>query len=234
MIKRILLQAFAIVAICALPGKLTAQNGKLILKFVHLANEKKIIRNDSVYSTPNGEPYTISKLRYYVSEIGSGKPSRNIFLVDAFGPDSIEMKLPAGHYQQLSFLLGVDSLLNCSGAQDGALDPLKDMFWTWNSGYVMFKLEGKSDSSHADLNRIEQHIGGYKGENKTMRRITLNLPEKLVIDQKKTHTVVIEVDLDKYWNKASISANPVIVIPGTLAKRAADNFPLMFRVKSIL
>jgi len=233
MSKKILLQAVAFVVICMLHSSLFAQNGNLVLKFVHIANGK-IVHHNGMFTTPNGEPYTISKLKYYVSNVELGKSFQHTHLVNAFGADSIEMKVPPGNYRQLSFLLGVDSLLNCSGAQDGALDPLNDMFWTWNSGYVMFKLEGISDSSHADLNRIEQHIGGYKGENKTMRRISFDLNEKLTIGPKETHTIVIEVDLDKFWDKGSIAKNPVIVIPGVLAKQAADNFPFMFRVKTIL
>ena len=56
--------------------------------------------------------------------------------------------MPAGNYNSLSFLLGVDSMHNVSGAQTGALDPANDMFWTWNSGYVMAKMEGASPRLH--------------------------------------------------------------------------------------
>jgi hypothetical protein len=48
----------------------------------------------------------------------------------------------------IRFLLGVDSARNVSGIQTGALDPARGMFWTWNSGYVMAKIEGSSPSAH--------------------------------------------------------------------------------------
>ena len=56
----------------------------------------------------------------------------------------LNLYLPEGDYTELQFLLGVDSLHNVSGAQTDDLDPAKDMFWTWNSGYVMAKMEGNS------------------------------------------------------------------------------------------
>ncbi len=72
------------------------------------------------------------------------------------------------------FLLGVDSLHNVSGAQTDALDPAKDMFWTWNTGYVMAKLEGNSPSSALVNNKYEFHVGGFSGKYNVLKKI-LNL-----------------------------------------------------------
>ncbi len=208
---------------------------EFIIKFVHTANGKRIIQNDSIYYTPGGEPYTISKLKYYVSNLDMNTARKSCFLIDAFGIDSFTVRPQIGLYAFLSFLLGVDSARNVSGAQDGALDPLNDMFWTWNSGYVMFKLEGNSDSSLADLHRIEHHIGGFAGTNYTMRRINLSLPKKMHANTGR-HVITVEMNLDNYWrsvNNISISETPVIVTAGALAKRSADNFPQMFTIKSV-
>ena len=59
---------------------------------------------------------------------------------------SFTISLAANKYDSVGFLLGVDSAGNTSGAQTGALDPLNDMFWTWNTGYVMEKT-GRNISS---------------------------------------------------------------------------------------
>ena len=150
--------------------------------FKTIANGKKLFLNDSVYTNSFKEIYTVSKLKYYVSNIhliysGKNKIKKSVQLIDASKKNNLKVQSYGTKIKGLSFLLGVDSLNNCSGAQSDALDPLNDMFWTWNNGYVMFKLEGKSDSSKADNNRIEQHIGGYKGAHKTMREIFLPLNE---------------------------------------------------------
>jgi hypothetical protein len=202
---------------------------KIVIKFEHIANGKKIVMNDSMYENNFGEKYTVSKLKYYVSNISfttkdALETDKKVFLIDASKNDSI-IKIEGRKIVGISFMIGVDSSLNCSGAQSGALDPLNDMFWTWNNGYVFFKLEGTSSSSTADRNRIEQHIGGYKGEYKAMRKIFLPI-------KKMSNTIIIQMNLDKYWDNIKIAETPVIAAPGKEARKAADGFVGMFSVKS--
>jgi hypothetical protein len=206
---------------------------KVIIRFENIANGKKIIFNDSIYENAFGEKYTVSKLKYYVSNIclltkGALEIDKTIYLIDAVKENTI-IKKDGRKIVGISFLLGVDSALHCSGAQSGALDPLNDMFWTWNNGYVNFKLEGKSASSVADNNRIEQHIGGYKSEYKTMREIVLSINEKYFL---KKNSITIQMNLDKYWNGIKIAETPVISTSGVLAKKAADNFTKLFSIKN--
>lgn len=205
---------------------------KIVVRFENIANGKKIVLNDSLYENNFGEKYTVSKLKYYVSNIclltkGALEVDKTVYLIDAAKENTI-IKKDGRKIVGISFLLGVDSILHCSGAQSGALDPLNDMFWTWNNGYIMFKLEGKSASSSADNNRIEQHIGGYKGEYKTMRKIVLLVNQKYFL---KNNTITIQMNLDEYWSGIKIAETPVIATAGALSKKVADNFVKMFKVK---
>lgn len=197
-----------------------------------------------MYSNYFGEQYRINKLKYYISNIIlSGeqdvKNPDNYYLVNAASEDNIiELSIPPGNYKNLSFLLGVDSLRNCSGAQTGALDPMNDMFWTWNSGYVMFKLEGNSPASTADLQRIEHHIGGYKGANNVATKINFNLSNDKPIEIKSNNSteIIIETNLDNYWHGKTdlkISEVPLCMIAGDLAIKIASNFQNLFSVKDI-
>jgi hypothetical protein len=204
---------------------------KIVVRFENIANGKKIVLNDSLYENNFGEKYRVSKLKYYVSNIclltkGALEVDKTVYLIDAAKENSI-IKKDGRKIVGISFLVGIDSALNCSGAQRGALDPLNDMFWTWNNGYVNFKLEGKSTSSSADNNRIEQHIGGYKGEYKTMRKVFLPINGKYFL---KNNKITIQMNLDEYWNGIKIVEMPVIAASGELAKKAADNFVGMFSV----
>ena len=202
---------------------------------------KVTCRGDDVILNKNlvnyfGENYTITKLKYYVSNVKfviheKRTKTSNVYLIDASKKNIISTPVPSKNISGISFLLGIDSALNCSGAQNGALDPLNDMFWTWNNGYIFFKLEGKSELSQADLHRIEHHIGGYKGSNKTMREIYLPINKAFLKGKK---NLVIQLDIDKYWNginKLNIAESPVIAIPGLQAKNAAANFNGMFSIK---
>jgi hypothetical protein len=210
------------------------KTGRLIIHFINVADNKKISK-DSNYTNAFGETYSISKLKYYVSnvQLNNFKETESYHLIDAFAEDSIVLNIPAGNYTSSNFLLGVDSLKNCSGAQSGALDPLNDMFWTWNSGYVMFKMEGKSAASNADQQRIEQHIGGYKGPFKTMRTINLPLGNTITVSPNENTSLNILVSIDKYWkgiNEIKIAESPVLMTISERSKNAADNFAGMFSV----
>jgi hypothetical protein len=207
---------------------------KIVVRFENMANGRKIVLNDSLYENAFGEKYTVSKLKYYVSNIclltkGALEIDKAVYLIDA-AKENIIAKKDSRKIVGISFLVGIDSALHCSGAQSGALDPLNDMFWTWNNGYVNFKLEGKSASSSADNNRIEQHIGGYKGEYKTMRKVFLPIDEKYFL---KNNAITIQMNLNKYWNGIKIAETPVIATAGALAKKVADNFTKMFTLKNV-
>lgn len=220
-----------------------AQNNyaELAIKFHYTANGKNLVLGDNNYINAFAESYSITRLKYYISNISLASKKNtaldyNVFLVDASVEGTIKIQAFPGEYTKLVFNLGVDSFLNCSGAQSGALDPLNGMFWTWNSGYVFFKMEGFSSASTADLHRIEHHIGGYRGPYKAERKIELELKEPLVINENSRHTLNIQVNLDPYWqgiNEIKIADHALVMIPGEQAKKSADNFAAMFSIISI-
>jgi len=218
------------------------QQGGLKIHFINTVNGLPLVLHDSSYSNPFNEVYTIHKLKYYISNVqvikktgGSPLKEKNSYhLVDA-GDTAIagfRFSLPAGSYTALDFVLGVDSLHNCSGAQTGALDPTNDMFWTWNSGYVMFKLEGSSALSNQVSKRIEYHIGGYAGANNVIKKIRLSNAFEVLANS--TTEFFIEADINKLWqqpNEIKITEAPVCTTPGALAKKIADNYSKMFSFK---
>lgn len=222
----------------------TSKTGTLRINFTNSVNGKPVVLRDSIYSNYFGEQYSISKLKYYISNITltDEKGSKNwggYYLMNAAsGDSSFEFNLQPGQYKNLEFLLGVDSIKNCSGAQTGALDPMNDMFWTWNSGYVMFKLEGTSPASTSDLQRIEYHIGGYKGSNNVSTKINFDFRDPALLDIKTNSVteILIETNLDHYWYgnaDIKIAASPVCTTTGELAKTIASNFKSLFSIKNI-
>jgi hypothetical protein len=222
----------------------TTENGLVELLFTHVVDEKPLVLHDSLYWNPHHEPYTVKKLKYYLTDFYlDDQPLRfgpdPYLLIDASKPNfPLRAGIPAGTYRTLRFRLGVDSIDNCSGAQTGALDPANDMFWTWNSGYIFFKLEGTSDSSNADLNRIEYHLGGYKSEQAIQSTIALtdehrgdilisNLPNQ------KTR-LLIAMNLQQFWGHNAavlkISELPLSMKPGIRADYFRQQFRQLFRI----
>jgi hypothetical protein len=226
-------------------------NGRYTVKlsFINFANGNDVELDSVTYINDFGEDYTISKLRYYITNIqlretGSGHIviiPNSYYLIDESNANSKSMSwiLDSGRYDQVSFLIGVDSARNVSGAQTGALDPANNMFWTWNSGYIQFKLEGKSPASTAVNNKIEYHIGGFKSTDNTVRRVTLNLPltKLLNIQSGSSGEVIIGADIDRLFNNThalNIAANPVCTTPGALAVKYADNYEGMFFIFDVI
>jgi hypothetical protein len=227
--------------------KTTANTGTVKITFINTVKGKPLALNTGSYTNPFGETYTVSKFKYYISHVSLIKGKDVFFepesyrLVDESKPDALHFSfaLDAGYYNSLNFMLGVDSLHNVSGAQSGALDPLNDMFWTWNNGYIMAKLEGHSPQSKIVNNKLEFHIGGFIGENKVLKNITLHFPpgKILNIQPGKSSEIIIEADIDAWWqqpNDIKIAEHAVCSTAGALAKKIADNYAKMFRIKDVV
>jgi hypothetical protein len=222
-------------------------SGTLKLSFANTVGSSPLVLNTQTYTNPFGENYTVSKFKYYITNIKLINPSvtmpenESYHLVDQSQAPSQQFSfaLPVNRYTAISFLLGVDSTRNVSGAQTGALDPLNDMFWTWNSGYIMAKLEGNSPVSAQPSNKVEYHIGGFKGANSVLKPIVLPLPSATPLDIRadKTSEIKITADLAKWWqnpNDIKIAVLPVCTTPGAQAKQVADNYANMFTLTDVI
>lgn len=156
--------------------------GSFTLEFENQVNEVPLVLGNQNYKNANGEDFSISVFKYYISNVSLTKDDGTIYkipesyiLVDASKPTSLLTSLsdiPTGDYTQISFLIGIDKERNLAGAQTGNLDPALGMFWTWNSGYIFVKLEGNSPQSTAANNSLTFHIGGIADPNNTIRSYT--------------------------------------------------------------
>lgn len=215
-------------------------NHSITLRF-HPMIGKEPLELGRSYVNLLGDTISVQRFKYYVSNIAItdavGKDvflfPKRYYLVDAedSASQSIRLSVPALPLKQIRFLLGVDSTRNVSGVQTGALDPLHGMFWTWNSGYIMAKLEGVSASAHVPGQRFTYHVGGYKAPNNTARLIMLDLPLTVA----PTDEVNIAADINAWFKgqfSLRIAENPICHSPGTLAVQIADNYSGMFTVSS--
>ncbi len=225
-------------------NKSIAFSVKLI--FINNVRGTKIFLNDSTYTNSFGEKYTITKLRYYVTNVSLRNGHNNIkeknsyHLIDESKTESqvVNLSLPEGDYNSLQFLLGVDSLHNVSGAQTDDLDPAKDMFWTWNTGYVMAKMEGNSPDSKLVNNKFEFHIGGFSGPYNVLKQVQLNFPGKIFhFVGGGAYQIIIHADINAWWqnpNDIKISDHAIITSPGKFAKEISDNYVNMFHIEKII
>ena len=218
--------------------------GTLGIAIQHMVNDRELNTDTAVYKNSLGQTYTIGNFKYYIGNItlintnGKDYHSDAYFLITEDDEHSKKIMLehiPAGAYTGIRFIIGVDSLHNCSGAQSGALDPANAMFWEWNTGYIFLKLEGKSPASTAPGKIIEYHIGGYRSPSNCIRAVELKFGQPLITGKEKMPELQLSVNI------AEILQGPEAIDFSTLpavtdfhnATGIADNYKDMFSIKTI-
>lgn len=158
---------------------LGAQNSFYLKPSLTFGDEQLHIQDD-VYNIP-GTSLKIEVLKFYIAHVTvSGDCDAPSFMLDDytlldFFEDTAHIKIhnpchisPATN---LSFQLGVDPAIQEAGVQSGDLDPMRGMYWTWNSGYIHFKLELKDTASSRPDGQTILHIGGYQANLSTIQRV---------------------------------------------------------------
>lgn len=229
----------------------------LIIRFDNVVGNDDLELNSKEYVNSSQEHFTVSQLQYFVSNIKlrreDGKlqvvnQPENYFLIqeNVAVTQTIQLNVPAGDYNQLSFVLGVDSLRNTMNISQrtGVLDPASSMdngmYWTWNSGYIFFKMEGESKAAATDPTgnrRFRFHIGGFGGYSaptiNNIKTITLDLKPAGVVKAKKGRkpVIVLQADVLKVFNATtpvSIATHPSVMF-SDYSVNIANNYSMMFK-----
>ena len=224
--------------------KVKQVNGKLQVNFKHVVANELLKLDSAYYKNELGQPFSIFKFKYYIGEIhlknsqGKDYVSKDYFLINEDEELSKQVTLnqiPNGNYTSIRFILGVDSLHNCSGAQSGALDPLNAMFWAWNTGYIFLKLEGNSSASKSPGGIFEYHIGGYKQPSNCIRTIEFDLTKNPIIINNKTSFLEIKTNVAEILKSPNTIDFSILssVTDSKNAELIANNYKDMFSVLSI-
>lgn len=220
--------------------------GKLNIEFENVI-DTVALQFGTNYINQNADTFKVSALQYYISNIIVTNTDNTQFvepnsyhLIDHSIPLSSVVSLinvPLGSYKSISFVLGVDSTRNASGAQTGDLNPANGMYWPW-IGYIMFKLEGTSlkvpvSNNHA----FAYHIGGYSGTLKAQRSFTFNFASTTA-----NVSTSITPEIHLQTNVLEVFKTPTIIDLGTTydvtsvnnrSKTIADNYADMIRFKHV-
>lgn len=214
---------------------------KLVLHFENYVGTIPLKLDSLTYKNELGQNYTVSKFKYYISNVCLEKQDSSevrfneSYLVNEEEPQSKNIAITGiheGNYTAINFIIGVDSIHNCSRAQEGALDPVNAMFWAWNTGYIFLKMEGKSTASKSPGNLLEFHIGGYKAPYNCIRKVTLHLDKGIILSNDKTSTIKIKADLSEMFKTPTAIdfSNISSVTDFHNATTMADNYKNMFSI----
>ena len=188
------------------------------------------LRLDMPITLPDGTPVTITQFRFYVGHFAfcrAGKViSRNdaFHLIDASNSSSFFVELDATTAalgDSISFLFGVDSLTNVSGAFGGDLDPTRGMYWAWNSGYINLKLEGTCPASPYASHAFELQMVGQFPAFATAHRIVLPVTG--------SGPWAVAVDVAPLLEAADIRTKCNVMSPGEAALRLSSTASSIFK-----
>ncbi len=208
------------------------------------------------YTTAAGDTVNFSKVKYYVSNFVLVKSDGSTYtipqdetyhLIDESIDSTQEItfeNIPAGDYTSVKYIIGVDSLRSTTDVSQrtGDLDPAgagADMYWSWNSGYIFFKIEGTSPQSTEMGNMFMYHIGGYGGYSSAttnnIRSISISGTEAIEVREGKNPEVHVYADVLQAFTTPtnySIASGAVVMMP-SMGAVIADNYADMFTINHI-
>lgn len=183
------------------------------------------------YPVSEKDSLTIDFLKFYISDItffkeGTqvGKSKEKHHLIDA--QNSLIYKalctIKKEKFDTITFLVGLDSKTQEKGIQGGVLDPTSQMYWTWQNGFINFKLEGESSLCPTRKNKFQFHVGGFQEPYATSQEVSL--------EAKGATPLVIKVDVASFFNAIDISQINTVTSPNKNAVMVSKVLPTLFSV----
>lgn len=231
MIKKLGYSIFILSCFCL---SAQAQSDSLVIRF-EMEFDKLPFELHKKYVSQTKDTLSVETFKCYISNIkiqyqdASSLAIKNrYYLLDLEHPETFKVPLtPKGnqHITTLTFDIGIDSLTASSGAMDGALDPIKGMYWAWQSGYINTKIEGKSSSCKTRNNEFKFHIGGYREPYYAKRTLSFD------INRKSSKDIIIGIDFNRFFSSLKLQETNSVMIPGKQALQLADYCSKMFYIK---
>lgn len=229
----------------------SSKKAELSIEFDNIVGAADLELNTGNYTNQSGETFNVTKLKYYVSNFKLTNVNGTeytvpqdscYFLIDEEDESTHEpvLRIPEGEYKTLTFTLGVDSLRNTKdiSQRTGVLDPTgtgADMYWSWNSGYIFFKMEGTSPASM--MGDYMYHVGLFGGMStptiNNIKTVSLDLTARGTPKVKtgKETNVHLMLDILKVFNGSSnfSIADHGMVMVDPFSATIANNYATMIK-----
>lgn len=166
---------------------------------------------EQVATDHNGYPVRLDNLQLYLAPVafrsnGEWVEGADVSLIDfSVHAQHIESNLEAGTYDAVRFGMGLPPEINTDidPASYPNSHPLSvigsaGMFWTWSSGYIFVKYEGKFALETGT--QLLEPVSYHCGTDASYRTVTLELSEPLVIASESTTNLTLTLDAAKALN----------------------------------
>ena len=179
-------------------------------------NNEKIVLNKA-YQNNYADNFSINKLQFYISDLRFYSQNKEVLeyhkkyiLIDIENENSLKISIPSNlMFDQVLFNIGIDEETNKTGAKGGDLDPIHGMYWTWNSGYINFKLEGLYNNN----NEFMFHIGGFMKPYNTLQKVKINIASE--------NNNKLELNFDRFLNSLDFNLDKILS-PGKNALKSSN------------
>lgn len=195
-------------------------------------NQQEIVLNDTFLVVDANQGTRINSLKFYLSDFKLLKEQSVVWsqddwvkLVDFSNKRTSTFSLPITsdiNFNAISFNLGIDSVTNVSGAFGDDLDPTNGMYWTWQSGYINLKFEGKLPINKGKAKNFEFHLGGYAYPYNSITKVVLPVNCKSKIE--------IAWNANKFLNTLDSLSSMHVMSPNVEAVRLSKNAAASFYI----
>ncbi|WP_298546983.1 MbnP family protein [uncultured Aquimarina sp.] len=223
----------------------TPKFGTLNINFNNKVVGDLVTLNTGSYTNLSNETYTISELKYIISNIVLVKENgdeftypvaNSYFLINEEVPSSKQVTLSnidASIYTKIKFGVGVDQSNYPLNGVANFIPTAEEsgMLWSWSAGYKFLKFEGSFTPQGGTTGDFLLHIGSHGEVLDNYKEVTLDLSSTLIIGDQTTSELSINADVSKIFdstNTYSLEQKSDVQVDPVNAPILAENISTMF------
>lgn len=227
------------------PPQLT--RGAVDLVFDNKVGDADLVLDSVIYTNSSGEDYSVSKLKYLISNIVLVDVKGNefvypkmesYFIIDAATPPTTRIQLSdiqGGEYTAIRFGVGVSQSEYPLEGANFIPEAEPDMIWDWTAGFIFLKMEGEYSTGGPPA-FFAYHMGSHGTHLDNYREVELQFPQTLKINDQLQAKLSLKTDVAKIFdseNKLSLEEKDNVQVDPVYAPQIADNFQTAFSVLGV-
>ena len=220
--------------------------GAVTVSLQHTVGTEALVLNEMNYETNAGHPFSIARLKYYVSDFtfhntnGDDYTKEMYHLYEEGREETRDFSfndVPGGTYDKITFTFGLDAEKNVDDGLDNTVDN-QNMIWPipGDHGYHYMKYEGRYDSlATGVIKNFNTHLGATQN-NQNFFVVTLDLPNKINVDNN-AWTIDLNMDLLEWYQNPNdydfVEFGQMIMMNQTAQALLRENGQSVFSIAAI-
>ncbi len=180
------------------------ETGSATIYLRYVVGTEDLVINQFNYTTLAGNSYSVTDMRYILSDFtfhktdGGTVKSDAVFYADARRPDTDTLNfsdIESTDYDAISFVIGLQPDLNVTNGLPNEID-FNDMSWPigMGGGYHFMRFEGHFMHSTDGQMGIAWHLG------RNLSLMPFNLDHTYTVSTSETNIGTLTMDLDRYFD----------------------------------